>query len=100
MLCVRFFCFLSLLVYFNPSYAETIISNLEIRGIFLGKGVECPQFMIDSGQQVSLIGNSLDQLKTGNTFRLTGRIARVSKCMQGQTFIVSTVTVEDAETGK
>lgn len=74
------------------------MSNSEIRGIFLGLGVECPQFMIDSGEQVSLIGDRLEDLTTGSRFRLTGRIARASKCMQGQTFIVSAVNVEDAET--
>ena len=38
------------------------MSDVEIRGIFLGMGVECPQFMIDSGEQVSLIGKRLDEL--------------------------------------
>ena len=76
------------------------MSDAEISGVFLGMGVECPQFMIDSGEQVSLIGKRLDELTTGSKLVLTGQIARVSKCMQGQTFIVSTVTVEDAETGK
>ena len=76
------------------------MSDVEIRGIFLGMGVECPQFMIDSGEQVSLIGKRLDELTTGSKLVLTGQIARASKCMQVQTLIVSTVTVEDAETGK
>ncbi len=76
------------------------MSDSEIRGIFLGMGVECPQFLIDSGEQVSLIGEKLDDLTTGIRFRLNGRIARASKCMQGQTFIVSAVNVEDAETGQ
>jgi hypothetical protein len=88
------------LLYFTPSFADAVMSDAEIRGVFFGMGVKCPQFMIDSGEQVSLIGKRLDELTTGSKFVLTGRIARVSKCMQGQTFIVSTVTVEDAETGK
>ena len=94
------YCFVFITFYSIPSYAETVLSEAEIRGVYLGVGVECPQFMIDSGEQVSLIGKRLDELTTGSKFLLTGRIARVSKCMQGQTFIVSTVTVEDAETGK
>ena len=100
MLDLRIHCLLLILLNFTPTYAETVMSDSEISGIFLGMGVECPQFMIDSGEQVSLIGKRLDELTTGSKFILTGRIARVSKCMQGQTFIVSTVNVEDAETGK
>jgi hypothetical protein len=93
--------FFAFLVFFCvPSYAETVMSKAEIRGVYLGLGIECPQFMIDSGEQVSLIGKQLDDLTAGNRFRLTGQIARASKCMQGQTFIVSTVAVADAETGK
>jgi len=76
------------------------MSDAEIKGVFLGMGVECAQFMIDSGEQVSLIGERLDELTTGSKLVLTGRIVRVSKCMQGQTFMVSTVSVEDDERGK
>ena len=75
------------------------MSDAEISGVFLGMGVECPQFMIDSGEQVSLIGERLDELTTGSKLVLTGRIARVSKCMQGQTFMVSTVSIVDVDTG-
>jgi hypothetical protein len=75
------------------------MSDAEISGVFLGMGVECPQFMIDSGEQVSLIGERLDEFTTGSKLVLMGRIARVSKCMQGQTFMVSTVSVVDVETG-
>ena len=89
-----------LILFCIPSHAETVVSEVEIRGIYLGLGVACPQFMIDSGEQVSLIGKRLDELKVGSRFRLTGLIARGSKCMQGQTFIVSISVSEDAETDK
>jgi hypothetical protein len=100
MLAVRFYAIVFIIFYCTLSYAETAMSKSEIRGVYLGLGVACPQFMIDSGEQVSLMGERLGELTAGNRFRLTGIIARASKCMQGKTFIVSTFVVEKIETDK
>ena len=81
----------------QPSIAETIIAESLIKGIYLGPGVECPQFMIDTGEQVSLTGRGLDEFLPGQRLRLTGHVARASNCMQGQTFIVATVEVVEGE---
>jgi hypothetical protein len=78
----------------QSSHAETTVT--EILGTFLGAGVTCPQFMIETGEQVSLMGEGLAELKVGQKLRLTGQIARASNCMQGQAFIVSAaVLVEE-----
>ena len=58
-----------------------------IEGVYAGPGVECPLFQITNGDLVTLSGK-LPALERGATFKLTGRWARVSTCMQGQTFHV------------
>jgi hypothetical protein len=77
----------------QPSHAEILVTQSEISGTFLGAGVECPQFMIDTGEQVSLMGQGLEDIHVGQRLRLTGRIARASRCMQGQAFIVAAIAV-------
>jgi len=68
-----------------------------VKGIYLGPGVECPQFIIDTGEQVSLTGRGLDEFLPGQRLRLTGHVARASNCMQGQTFVVESVEVVEGE---
>lgn len=62
--------------------------DLFIEGTFAGPGVECPVFQLRDGRRVTLAGD-LQDLKVGTAFRLSGRWARASACMQGKTFIVS-----------
>lgn len=86
--------FIAIIIWFGqPSHAETLVIQSEISGTYLGAGVECPQFMIDTGEQVSLMGQGFEKIEVGQRLRLTGQIARASKCMQGQAFIVTTVAV-------
>ncbi len=61
---------------------------LMIEGVYVGPGVECPLFELDNGRQVTLSGQ-VPELESGARFKLTGRWARISNCMQGATFNVT-----------
>jgi hypothetical protein len=52
-------------------------------GTFIGPGVTCPQFRLDSGEQVSLSGTT-DGMTIGQTYRIDGAESMNSKCMQGR----------------
>ncbi len=60
-----------------------------LEGVFLGKGVECPQLKLTSGEQISLSGAVAKDVALGEAVRVTGRFVNMSKCMQGRTFVVS-----------
>lgn len=60
-----------------------------VSGMLIGPGVECPQFRLDDGEVISLVGAAPDQ---PGSYQLTGRWARFSKCMQGRSFQVQAVT--------
>jgi len=59
-----------------------------IRGVLLGPGVECVQFRLDDGEQISLTG-AVPEVVPGTALTLTGRWAMVSYCMQGRTFSIA-----------
>jgi len=63
--------------------------TLEITGVYIGKGVECPQFRLPDGEQISLDGPGFDRPPVGSALTLTGRFVNISTCMQGRTFLVS-----------
>lgn len=58
-----------------------------ITGKYIGPGVTCPQFRLDSGETISLSG-AHPVLQPGERLTLTGRWAMNSKCMQGREFRV------------
>jgi len=63
-------------------------------GLFLGPGVECPQFRPDGEDgQISLemAGKALPQ--PGDRLRLEGHFLRVSRCMQGRGFRVTAIEI-------
>ena len=63
-------------------------SNLEtITGILVGQGVECAQFRLETGEQISLSG-AVPEGAIGTLFSLEGRWAMMSSCMQGREFPV------------
>lgn len=59
-------------------------------GTFIGPGVTCPQFRLDSGEQVSLSGVT-NGMQVGVRYKLDAIEARLSKCMQGREFRVFAV---------
>jgi hypothetical protein len=61
---------------------------ISITGTFLGKGVECPQFRLENGEQISLSG-TIPEHQVGDEATLTGRWSMISTCMQGREFRVS-----------
>lgn len=65
-----------------------------IDGEVIGPGVLCPQFRLDSGEDISLeaLPEGLHPLQPGLRLRLTGEFVRVSRCMQGRGFRVSGLT--------
>ena len=56
-----------------------------VEGTLIGPGVECPQFQLKDGEVVSLTGQPPE---AAGPYRLSGRWARFSYCMQGRTFDV------------
>ncbi len=58
-----------------------------ITGVFLGPGVECPQFRLEDGEQISLTG-PVPEAEIGSRLVLSGHWAAISFCMQGRTFRV------------
>ena len=67
-----------------------------IEGVYAGPGVECPLFRLTDGRLITLSGK-LPALETEAIFRLTGRWARISTCMQGDTFqVFDAVEAKDA----
>jgi hypothetical protein len=64
----------------------------QIAGTYLGPGVECPQFRMTTGEQISLRGDGLDDLTIGAPFQMTGQFLRVSPCMQGRAFHITSLT--------
>ncbi|MCC5973881.1 MAG: hypothetical protein JJT81_07500 [Rubellimicrobium sp.] len=60
-------------------------------GVYLGAGAECPQFMLDSGEQVSLESADMSGFSPGTRLRVTGDVARMSRCMQGRAIVVEDV---------
>ncbi|MCC1480364.1 hypothetical protein J1C52_01775 [Roseibaca sp. Y0-43] len=67
-----------------PTMTEPIEPRGEIlSGTFIGAGVTCPQFRLDSGEQVSLSGVT-EGMTIGNAYRIDGAESMNSKCMQGR----------------
>lgn len=67
-----------------------ISSNLRmttISGTLAGRGVECIQFRMGSGEQISLSG-AVPEGPIGEVINLEGQWARLSRCMQGREFRV------------
>jgi hypothetical protein len=73
----------------GPMLSEGVAVELEIDGEVIGPGVECLQFRMVSGEQISLKGSAISQMSIGTPARLTGVFVRMSTCMQGRTFVVS-----------
>jgi len=69
----------------NGTGAEMTIPREIITGVFLGPGVECPQFRLDTGERISLSG-PLPEAEIGATLTLSGQWALFSGCMQGREF--------------
>jgi hypothetical protein len=68
------------------------IADDQINGTFLGRGVECPQFRVDTGEHISLRGDGLIPIAKGTPLTLTGQFLRVSPCMQGRTFHITRIS--------
>lgn len=67
----------------------------EIVGHYVGPGVTCPQFELETGETVSLSGIYDKDMSSGVQIRLVGSWSRVSTCMQGREFSVSEVRQSD-----
>lgn len=65
-----------------------------ITGTLTGPGVECPLFALPDGEVISLTGAVPEKPQA---YRLTGRWARFSYCMEGRSFHVVTFETIDAQ---
>jgi hypothetical protein len=70
------------------------LSDGAIMGEFLGRGVECAQLRLHTGEQISIEGQDFSAVTPGTVLRLTGDFVRMSRCMQGRAFVVSTMETE------
>lgn len=68
-------------------------SRETVAGLFIGQGVNCPQFRTDTGEQVSLSGRT-EGMTVGARYVIQGSVARQSKCMQGREIRVVSVSPE------
>lgn len=69
-----------------------MLSEFEkIRGTYVGPGVTCPQFRLDTGETVSLSALSQPNLKPGDRLILGGRWMAMSTCMQGRDFRIEEI---------
>jgi hypothetical protein len=91
------YIYISLLLCATPLFSQAKSDQIEVKGTFLGLGIECAQFKIDSGEQISLTGIDLDGRTKGDKLLLKGIFARGSKCMQGRTLIVVIAIDQDTE---
>lgn len=67
----------------NSSAADTS-SFVEVEGVLTDEGVECPVMRDSQGAIYSLMGD-LQGFGPGDLIRIKGRVAEISKCMQGTT---------------
>ncbi|MFW2541898.1 hypothetical protein ACN2XU_04590 [Primorskyibacter sp. 2E107] len=67
----------------------------KITGHYVGPGVTCPQFQLDTGETISLSGVQETALQPGTPVVLEGLWQRMSTCMQGRDFrVVDILTPE------
>ncbi len=79
----------ALLVAFAGHGEAALSADITLSGTVAGKGAPCVQFRLASGETISLQGASPQEYSKGARFRLTGVWLRVSNCMQGRAFRVS-----------
>jgi hypothetical protein len=60
--------------------------SFEIEGRVLGRGVMCMQFLLSTGERISLEGVAPLKLRQGAELRLTGTWMSRSLCMEGRSF--------------
>ncbi|MCE6967294.1 hypothetical protein [Cereibacter sphaeroides] len=75
------------------SFREAQMQQNRITGTALGRGVLCPQFRLDDGEQISLEGlpPGSSAPAPGQRLRLTGSFLRASRCQQGRAFRVTAI---------
>lgn len=65
--------------------------TLQLTGVLIEGGVECPLFQASDGVQYTLMGD-LKGFKSGDKVQLSGEQAEVSFCMQGKTVSVKVIS--------
>jgi hypothetical protein len=66
-----------------------------IAGEYLGRGVECAQMRLPTGEEISIEGQDFSEIALGTRLRLTGEFARMSRCMQGRAFVAASFKADD-----
>lgn len=83
----------------HVAYAQARQPDTVINGTFLGRGVECPQLLLETGERLSLSGGAVSGIEPGQKLRVTGRYARVSTCMEGRAFLVGKIDLLTVDGG-
>jgi hypothetical protein len=73
----------------GPQETAALGAEITVSGTVAGKGAPCVQFRLSSGETISLQSASPQNYEKGARLRLTGVWLRVSNCMQGRAFRVS-----------
>ena len=66
-----------------------------ITGTLSDEGVECPAMIGDDGRLYTLVGVDPKRMQPGLRVSVTGEARQVSKCMQGTTIAVKSITFLD-----
>lgn len=68
--------------------AEQRSQLVEVSGIIVAGGVECPLLRLDGGEQLALQGLRMQDAPVGARVTVRGLRIRMSTCQQGQAFQV------------
>jgi hypothetical protein len=82
----------------RPTQTEAALSDREITGHFIGMGALCPQFRLQTGEEIGLeaLPNDITTMPEGRLLRFSGQFARASRCQQGRAFLADAL-LPDAE---
>ena len=64
---------------------------LQLKGMLIEGGIECPLFQANDGAKYTLMGD-LKGLQNGDKVQLSGEEVEVSFCMQGKTLSVKVIS--------
>jgi hypothetical protein len=75
--------------------ASVTSDSMTVLGTLTSEGVECQAMREDKTNLLYTLTGNLGAFKAGDPVTVTGRIAEMSKCMQGKTIVVKTITARD-----
>ena len=74
----------------NQRGSRRTSGRIAVTGKLTGEGVECQTFRSKNGILYTLVGN-LRGFKEGDKVRVTGKVVKMSTCMQGTTLALESI---------